>query len=104
MGNHQAGAAMVQTAMALYDQRDKTGQSAMEILDIACEPWKNRDAEFDEEDLPHKSFGKLLIEAFAEGKEFRPGYVYDPEGDDADFFDWWSDNVLSRFSQRYDLY
>ena len=47
MGNHHAGRAMVQTAIALVDQREKTGQTALEILDIACKPYEGCDAEFD---------------------------------------------------------
>lgn len=104
MGNHQAGRAMVQTALALSDQRYKTGQTAIEILDIACEPWRNCDAEFDEEYFPDRPFGKLLQEAFADGKEYSEGYVFDTTVDDEGFWDWWSDNVLDRFRQRYNFW
>ena len=72
MGNHAAGAAVVATALALLDQRDKTGQTALEILDIACAPYAKQpeqrfgcDIEFDGSDWPGARFGDLLVEAFA---------------------------------------
>ena len=49
MGNHDAGRAMVRTALALDDQSEKTGQTALEILDIACSPYRRCDAEFDDD-------------------------------------------------------
>ena len=49
MGNHDAGRAMVQTTLALDGQSEKTGQTALEILDIACSPYRGCDAEFDDE-------------------------------------------------------
>ena len=75
MGNHDAGRAMVQTATALWDQREKTGQTALEILDIACEPYRGCDAEFDDEARPGEVFGNILTEAF------RPGFVEPPGSD-----------------------
>ena len=96
---------MVLTATALAAQREKTGQSALEILDIACMPWRNTDAEFDEEKMPDRPFGKLIMEAFAEGREFRPGYIYSLENEDADdFYDWWSEGPGGRFRDRYGLF
>ena len=104
MGNHTAGRAMAQTAVALAGQRERTGQTALDMLDIACAPWGNCDAEFDEEDMPDRPFGQLLVEAFADGREYRPGYVYTGENEDADDYWWWSENVSARFSERFNLF
>ena len=95
MGNHDAGRAMVQTATALAEQREKTGQTALEILDIACNPYKGCDAEFDDDQNPEAAFGKLMIEAFA------PDGKYDPANDD-DGEIWW-DVVAEPFRKRYEL-
>ncbi len=95
MGNHDAGRAMVQTALALDDQSEKTGQTALEILDIACSPYRRYDAEFDDERDPGRQFGQLLGRAFLEGLE------YDSEADDDG--EWWYENVIRKFSQRYEF-
>ena len=95
MGNHDAGRAMVQTALALDDQSEKTGQTALEILDIACSPYRRYDAEFDDERGPDRQFGQLLGRAFLEGLE------YDSEADEDG--EWWYENVVERFSQRYEF-
>ena len=93
MGNHDAGRAMVQTTLALDGQSEKTGQTALEILDIACSPYRGCDAEFDDEPDPNRQFGQLLGRAFLEGLE------YDSETDEDGA--WWYENVIERFSQRY---
>lgn len=98
MGNHEAGHAMVQTATALAAQRHQTGQSAMEILDIACKPWMHvGDPEFDEQEMPGTPFGDLLVEAFS------PGFVYDPDSEDdgEEAWDAWWDAVGEPFAKRY---
>lgn len=97
MGNHDAGRSMVQTACALDDQRARTGQSALEILDIACGPYRDTDAEFDDERQPETQFGKLLIEAFA------PQGTYDSSLDN-DYQDQWWDEVVVPFKERYQLW
>ena len=95
MGNHDAGRAMVQTALALDDQSERTGQTPLEILDIACAPYRGYDAEFDDERGPDHQFGRLLGRAFLEGLD------YDSETDEDG--EWWYENVVERFSQRYEF-
>ena len=105
MGNHVVGAAVVNTALALAAVADKTGQTPMEILDIACEPWKKPpeassgyDAEFDDAYHHEHPFAQLLLKAF------QPGVKYDPATDNPDEWnqgEWWSENVLEPFRKRY---
>lgn len=87
MGNHQAGQAMVQIATALAAQRAKTGQSALEILDIACSDYKGCDAEFDDS-CYEGPFHDLLVEAF---------------GHDEANEDELSEKIIEPFSKRYGL-
>lgn len=103
MGNHSAGRAMVQTATALAHQRSKTGQTALEILDIACRPYERCDAEFDDDAVPGELFGNLITEAFAPdlGVEGAATRMADMSPDDA--FDWWYNEVYEKFSNRYSL-
>ena len=100
MGNHAVGRAMVQTAEALIKVRAITGQTPLDILDIACGPYKKPpdaafgyDAEFDDSTNPGEPFGDLIIKAFApEGK-------YDSEADpDSDI---WFEEIYTKFSDRY---
>ena len=100
MGNHSAGRAVVDTAKALADVRGKTGQTAMEILDIACKPYSappmgerqgGCDIEFDDEVCPDEPFGKLIIEAFG------LSYDYGSEDDEIN----WYDEVYKPFKTRY---
>ena len=93
MGNHEAGRAMVQTALALDDQSEKTGQTPLEILDIACTAYRRYDAEFDDDPWPDHQFGQLLGRAFLEGREYNPSSDEDGE--------WWYENVVQNFMQRY---
>ena len=100
MGNHTAGAAVVATATALIDVREKTGQTAIEILDIACEPYRKRtdqrfgcDIEFDDACYPGHPFGDLL------GEAFDPDGAYDPNAD-ADGEGWYR-TVIEPFRERY---
>ena len=99
MGDHAAGRAIVQTAETLAAS-DKINLTALEILDLACEPYKKRsadrfgwDAEFDDATDPQRPFGKLLQKAFdSEGK-------YDPEADpDGEI---WSEQIEAKFRARY---
>lgn len=88
MGNHQAGRSMVLTATALAAQREKTGQSALEILDIACSEYKGCDAEFDDS-CYEGPFHDLLVEAFG---------PHDSEDGDGFF-----EKIIEPFSKRYKL-
>ena len=96
MGNHAAGRAMVQVACALDDHRQQTGQAPIEILDIACSPYRGYDAEFDDSRNPDEQFGRLLCEAFSPD-----GFEYD-ENKDPDGEVWWA-HVIEPFRRRYDL-
>ena len=93
MGNHDAGRTMVRCAEALFDQMDKTGQTPLEILDIACKGFDGCDAEFDDATHPNEKFGKLITMAF--GKDYDPSE--DPDGE------VWDDTVYEPFSDRYGL-
>ena len=85
MGNHQAGWAMVETAVALAENAPH--MEPLAILDIACESYRGCDAEFDCEGYPGMPFGNLLVRAFPEAQEA------DEEGDGA----YWA------FRKRYGL-
>ena len=100
MGNHVVGAAVVYTAVVLAAMADKTGQTPLEILDIACEPYKKPpearfgyDAEFDGAYYPEQPFGKFLLKAF------QPGVEHDPATDEDG--EWWWENVIEPFRKRY---
>ena len=94
MGNHAAGHAMVSVALNL--DAENTGMTPLKILDIACEPYRGCDANFDgsarEYDQP---FGQLLKRAFL------PDAEYDPDEDEDG--DWWWDHVIEPFRKRYEL-
>jgi len=91
MGNHDAGRAMVATACALADQQEKTGQTALEILDIACADFRGCDAEFDDATW-EGPFHELLQEAFG---------PYDKSTDeDGEVF---YTKLIEPFSERYGL-
>ena len=104
MGNHQAGRAMVNTAEALSRVRDKSGQSAMEILDAACTAYKGYDAEFDDSCSPGEVFRDLIEEAFGpfefskKPEDFKDQQSYLDAKDDA----WW-EQVYEPFRDRYEL-
>ena len=89
MGNHEAGRAMVATAVALSQHSDL---EPLEILDIACEPWRGCDAEFDDAAWPGTPFGDLLGRAF-------PG----PDMSDDSDGDLWYAHVYRPFRDRYHL-
>ena len=93
MGNHDAGRAMVHTAVAL---RENTDLPALEILDKSAEPARGRDAEFDDATDPDHTFGRLLIEAFAPGQTFD---VTTEQGEEH-----WYSQVIEPFSKRYGLW
>ena len=96
MGNHQAGQNMVAVTLALYNVRKETGQTAQQILDIACNPWNNCDAEFDDEMLPDHTFGQIIKEAFAPDLEYDPNQDQDGEQ--------WYDQVCRPFRTQYQFW
>lgn len=105
MGNHDAGRAMVHCATALAEAGvDKT---PLQILDIACEPYRGCDAEFDDEKRADTPFGDLLTKAF--GQDLPPGTIetiLDPAADQETFEaadELWYETVARAFSKRYGL-
>ena len=94
MGNHTVGAAMVKTAVALWE--NPLHPPPLEILDIACEPYLNTDAEFDDEPYHDRPFGQLLYLAFGLGDAYEPDKDTDGE--------WWFENIYMPFRKRYNLW
>ena len=94
MGNHDAGHAMVAVATALINVRSKTGQGALEILDIACNDFQGCDAEFDDSANSDKPFGRLITEAFS------PGFDHSKD----EYGDNWDEEVYQLFRKRYGLW
>ena len=107
MGNHDAGRAMVRTAEALAKVREKTGQTAMEILDEACSNYAGCDAEFDDSAVPGEVFGNLITEAFCPRKMTPESVAAEVarmnEGGVGEGFDWWYEEVYMGFRTRYQL-
>ena len=123
MGNHTAGTAMGKAAeLAL---RMRTTQTAAELLDMICEPYRGCDAEFEAEDPskpgyihpdcpnyrhPHEkmALGMLMLEAFApHGVEDLARYRSAMDSvDDAlceqAYDDWWAE-VCDPFREKYDF-
>ena len=110
MGNHDSGRAMGRAATLALKMR--TTQSAIELLDAICEPYRGSDAEFEAEDPnqrghihpdyeqytdPAGPLGKLIIEAF--DKE-NVGTWESAERDDA-FYDRWYDGPYDQFRKRF---
>ncbi|MDR0274103.1 MAG: hypothetical protein LBI48_01945 [Burkholderiaceae bacterium] len=95
----------------------KPGQTALEILDMLCAPWRGCDAEWEAEDPqrpgymhpefydytdphPKAALGMLMIEAFApNGLADLPKYR---TGTDEAEAAWWAE-VYEPFKQRYDF-
>ena len=100
MGNHTVGRAMVNTANAL--KKARPDMPALEILDMACNPYRNTDAEFDDACHPDEEFGKILKEAFAPGVDFLSKEP-DADGHWAQE-DEWEDQVADPFRARYSLW
>lgn len=116
MGNHYAGNAMGKQAQLLMANRPP-GMTALQLLDLICEPHRGCDAEFESEDpdrpghvhpefpdwcFPHANagLGMLLLEAFA------PNGVADLgrfSTDDEEAQDAWWDEVVVPFRKRYDF-
>lgn len=116
MGNHYAGNAMGKQAQHLFTNRP-AGSTALQLLDIICEPYRGCDAEFESEDparpghvhpefpdwrFPHPNagLGMLILEAFApNGLADRERY----DADDDESQDAWWDDLIVPFRKRYDF-
>ena len=98
MGNHAAGRQMVAVAVALWEVHDKTGMTALQILDKACEPLMKTDADFDDAVDPTEPFGQILIAAFA------PDYQGDPYAEGDENWDRWENQVYEPFRKRYNFW
>lgn len=98
MGNHIAGHAIADTAVALGAVRARTGLTALEILDIVCTPYRDVDVSYSGEDAdPNSPFGKLVTEAFAPDGAA-------PEGLDlktSKGYDWWYEHCWLPFRYRH---
>ena len=120
MGNHQAGRAMGRMAeMAL---KMRTTQTALELLDTICEPYRGADAEFEAEDPnntghihpeythytePDGPIGILMTEAFSPDIDWKTLFseAFKTEDDDKieAISDRWDDEVYSKFRSRYEF-
>ena len=114
MGNHYVGKAMGRMAeMAL---KMRTNQTALELLDEICEPYRGADAEFEAEDpnnkgnihpeYPHYTepngpLGILMAEAFSPLIDWNREAVNTK--DDEVFADRWNDEVYRKFRSRYEF-
>lgn len=102
------------TATALLGSR-RPGQTALDLLDTICEPYRGCDAEFEAED-PDRSgrvhpiynnytdplgpLGKLIIEAFGPFPERCEAEDHDHDGQDAYWVAWY-DGPHQKFKDRY---
>jgi hypothetical protein len=108
MGNHAAGKAMGLASELAIKMR--TDQTAIELLDKICLPYKGCDAEFEAEDPlrpgyispeydaytdPNGPLGLLITEAFGESN-----HDYCAEWLEDEIDSWW-DGPYSQFNQRY---
>jgi len=133
MGNHTVGEAMGRAAEAALRNR-QPGETALDILDRICGPYRDTDAEFEAVDPanpgwvhphyrkythPHRdaALGMLILEAFApnglaDRERFAPMIGEMPEGMGAEegkalhaqAVDAWWDEVYDKFKQRYGFY
>ena len=94
MGNHQVGRAMAQSAEMALEMR--ASQPALELLDKICEPYRDTDAEFDDSTEPNEPLGKLMVEAFSPGVEFK--------FEDEEHENEWYEKVYRPFRERYDFW
>ena len=120
MGNHEVGRAMGR--MADIALKFRTNQTALEILDIICEPYRGADAEFEAEDLnnpghqhpeycrytdPKGSLGVLIKEAFDPTVDWIALQRKAEETKDDDkideFYESWGERVEKQFDVRYEF-
>lgn len=126
MGNHTVGTAIGLAAEESTRNR-RAGESAIDLLDRICNPYRNCDAEFESFDPEHPScthpdfgsfldphskaaLGMLMVEAFAPtGLAALPRYsaIFDCNADDATSEAsselWWAE-VRTPFKARYDFW
>lgn len=114
MGNHTAGRAMGKTAEMLLKNRGE--QSALDLLDAICEPWRLCDAEFEATDPefpgrihpeytrytdPKGPIGQLIMEVWGEDGV---SYMEAVEGLDVEVpSDAWFFGPYEKFRERYDF-
>lgn len=120
MGNHSAGRAMGRMADMAIKMRTK--QSALELLDEICEPYRGCDAEFEAEDPnnlrhqhpdycrytdPKGPLGMLIREAFDPNVDWIAlQSETEATGDDDKieaFQESWSNGPESQFDARYEF-
>ena len=110
MGNNTVGRAMGKTAQRLIELR--TTETAIDLLDAICGPYRGYDAEFEAEDPNRPGFrhpdyacyddpsgpvGLLITEAFGE-----PGCNYIKGWPDDEELVWaWCDGPMKLFRDRY---
>jgi len=120
MGNHEVGRAMGRMAdMAL---KMRTVQTALEILDTICEPYRGADAEFEAEDPnnlrhqhpeycrytdPKGPLGILIREAFEPKVDWiaLQRKIEETGNDDLidEFYESWGDGPGKQFDTRYEF-
>jgi len=120
MGNHEAGKAMGRMAeMAL---KMRTNQTALELLDEICEPYRGCDAEFESVDPnnprqthpeygdytdPKGPLGFLIREAFDSSVDWIDLQRKADETGDSDkvdeFYESWGEGPERQFSARYEF-
>lgn len=121
MGNHAVGQAMDRAAQQAVRTR-QPGESAIQILDRICTPYRNTDAEFESTDPaapdqvnpefddsrdphPNAALGMLLLEAFAPhgvADLLRYAAMLNDDDPQAEFAcdAWWAE-VCEPFRKRY---
>ena len=112
MGNHYVGRAMGRMAeMAL---KMRTNQTALELLDEICEPYRGADAEFETDKgnshytEPDEALGILIAEAFDPTGEWaerqRKARLTGDDDKIEEFYENWGyDGPERQFSARYDF-
>lgn len=120
MGNHDVGRGMGRMAdMAL---KMRTNQTALELLDEICEPYRGADAEFEAEDPknprhlrpeycrytdPKGPLGKLIQEAFDPTTDWVSLQLKAEQTGNDDkiesFYESWGDGPEKQFDARYEF-
>ena len=124
MGNHVAGEAMGRMGQMLYERR-RPEETAIDLLDQICMPYKNCDAEWEAGDParpghkhpdidsytdpdPKAGIGMLMVEAFApNGLKDLPRYqpMFDADHPDHESAtDAWFEEVYDKFKARYEFW